>query len=90
MRYTLYSPNIAIVDTSGGDQNFATSAVNNLRGVDIFAPGTFHFTDSRGVEATVTFPTVANGGCYPTRYIVQIAIIHDDCSIADSNMLGLL
>lgn len=85
MNAKLSSPKAVVVDTSGGDQTFDPV----LRGVDVFAPGTFHFDGVDNTEITVTFPDVADGGYYPTRWVVQIYKIYDDGTIADSDIIGL-
>ena len=85
MNYNLWAPFLIPIDTSAGDHTFDTC----LRGVDVFAPGDVHVTDDIGNDVTLTFPTVANGGCYPCRYIAQIRTIHDDSTVADSDLIGL-
>lgn len=86
MNYSQHSPIPVTVDTSGGDHEFTP----NLRGVDVFEPGDLDFTGYNDVRQVRTFPTVANGGSYPHRFVMQIKTIHQTTTtIPDASLTGL-
>lgn len=86
--YDLSSPEVVVIDTSGGDMTFESN--RTLRGIDIFTNGDLSITDVAGETVTVTFPTPEDGGTYPYRWIVQIKTIHDTATtIADADLVGL-
>lgn len=63
--------------SGGGDRS--------LRGIDIFADGTLHFTDTHNNTVTLTFTGVAPF----VRYVMQIKKIFSDSTIPLASLVGL-
>ena len=84
----IYSPTAVVINTSGGDQTFARN--QTLLGLDVFTTGDVSIETLDGTTITKTFPTAANGGCYPCRWLIQIRKIFDTATtVTDANLVGL-
>jgi hypothetical protein len=61
-----------------------------LYGIDVFAPGNLRVVLSDGSNFTKTFPTAANGGFYPYRWVAQIRrVVDTNTTISNANLIGL-
>lgn len=60
-----------------------------LHALDVFVPGDVSVTDLEGTTKVYTFPSVANGGCYPHRLEMLIAKVNTTgTTIALASLVG--
>jgi len=61
-----------------------------LYGVDIFTTGAVSIVTPQGDTITKTFPTAANGGHYPYRWIIEIrSLLDTGTTVTDANLVIL-
>lgn len=60
-----------------------------LAGLLVFTAGAVKILTEAGATLTLTFPTAANGGSYPTRLDAAITKVFDtDTAVTDANLFG--
>lgn len=61
-----------------------------LIGIDVFTAGDLSIVDHAGTTITRTFPTQADGGSYPHRWMIRIRQVRNtDTTIVNAALLGL-
>lgn len=82
-----YSESVEI-DVSSAAQEFATG--QTLRGILVLAAGDLDVTDVSGHRDVYTFPSAANGGCYPFVLPLQVKKIwNTTTTISSALLIGL-